>query len=514
MRKSLDILIKCISLIFSESKLDGFKDNNSRQIIKKLLSKIKTNERFKFQGIETDIVENLKTLLLTMCKEESVEYFNKSTLVDSVSLIFGTNLPDVLKLFKTMVERDMEEADLISYVASVRRFINNKTSELIAIEKVEKTLFLLKNSSKTGMDSSKLLNDIKMDFENLTINASDEDEAINDEINFDTPGDVTKAVKNMIDNISTGAKIKSGYQAMNISASGGFSRGQVVNIAAMQHNNKSGTLTSLYIHSLLFNDPEVLSTSNKKPTMVLLSLEDDVRIVLKNIFIYLYCMEYKEQIIADNMKIPTIDDFDEEFIVTFVTTRLKSRGFSTIILRVDPSEWSYSQLFAKLMKIEKDHEIIGLFVDYLNLIPTTGCNTNGALGTDYRDLYRRVRNYIIKKNILFMTPAQLSSDAKMLKRNGTLEIQFVKELVDKGYYANSKQLDQEIDLEYFINICKYNGQYCQTFQRGKHRGADFLDPKKRYFLLPFFGDGPILPDIDTENTAIDPDKESSGDFDF
>jgi hypothetical protein len=120
--------------------------------------------------------------------------------------------------------------------------------------------------------------------------------------------------------------------------------------------------------------------------------------------------------------------------------------------------------------------------DYLPMLPTTGCAL-GPTGTDMQDMYRRIRNFMSAKKIAFVTPHQLSTDAKQMIRDGKAD--FVQELPGKGYYRGCKQIDQEVDLEIYIHIEKINGEAFLTIQRGKHRIIGQTDPKHLYCVLAF-----------------------------
>lgn len=100
-----------------------------------------------------------------------------------------------------------------------------------------------------------------------------------------------------------------------------------------------------------------------------------------------------------------------------------------------------------------------------------------------------------KRAIALITPHQLSTDAKQLFRDGKC-VDFVKELPGKGYYAGSKQLDQEVDIEMFLNIEKFSNQYWLTIQRGKHRITGMTAPEDLYCAYKFTPFGGIPDDVD------------------
>lgn len=98
-----------------------------------------------------------------------------------------------------------------------------------------------------------------------------------------------------------------------------------------------------------------------------------------------------------------------------------------------------------------------------------------------------------KRNILFITPHQLSSDAMRLLRQGVDD--FVKQLPDRNYYADSTQISHEVDAEIFIHIEKENSRSWLTCQRGKYRSPKVIDDKDKYTALPFHPEGGLQDDL-------------------
>jgi len=93
-----------------------------------------------------------------------------------------------------------------------------------------------------------------------------------------------------------------------------------------------------------------------------------------------------------------------------------------------------------------------------------------------------------------MTPHQISTDGKQLVREGSGS-NFVKEIANKGYYAGSRQIDQEVDLEIYIHIVKFNGSSWLTCQRGKHRIPGITKEEDLFCIMKFEDIGTIPDDI-------------------
>ena len=274
-------------------------------------------------------------------------------------------------------------------------------------------------------------------------------------------------------------RLKTGWKELNDMLNGGFIRGETVLTSALQHNYKSGFLRSIFAQVCMLNKP-VMTNELKKPLNVFISFEDNTDVITEFFYKYLYY--------NDNPNVTAIDltNIDNTEICSYITDKLTSTGYDVKILRVNPSEWSYRDIFTKIMEYESNgYEVHMVVIDYLSKLPTTGCDTTGPMGTAMRDMLTRCRDYFSSKNILFITTHQLSTEAKQLVRNGIKPDDLVKEIANKGYYEGCKQLDQVVDLELHQHIAKTRDGYYLTVSRGKRRYPEIIPDEKRYFKLKF-----------------------------
>lgn len=126
------------------------------------------------------------------------------------------------------------------------------------------------------------------------------------------------------------------------------------------------------------------------------------------------------------------------------------------------------------------------------MLSKRGCQ-QGPHGFETRDLFRRVRNFTAPRGITFITPHQLSTQAKELVRSQIEN--FVQEIVNKGYYDSCRTVDQEVDLELTIHIEKMGGESFLTVGRGKHRKITITPEKDLFTVLKFEKIGNIPDDI-------------------
>ena len=178
----------------------------------------------------------------------------------------------------------------------------------------------------------------------------------------------------------------------------------------------------------------------KKPLLLRISFEDNLTNNLQFMYQYLKANE-GTPVSAKDFADLSIDELRD-----YIMKRLTATGFKIKMRRVDPSQWTYSSLLNYIIELEAEgYSVHLLMVDYLFMLPTTGC-VQGPTGSDKRDMLRRVRNFCSARNTIFMTPFQLSTEAKQLLRNGIPEHNFVNEIAEKGYYDGCKTVDQELDL--------------------------------------------------------------------
>jgi hypothetical protein len=124
-----------------------------------------------------------------------------------------------------------------------------------------------------------------------------------------------------------------------------------------------------------------------------------------------------------------------------------------------------------------------LEVDYLSKLPTTGCN-QGSMGDDVMDMLSRIRAFSAANNILFITPHQLSTDAKRLLQ-GVPHEQFLNTIKGGGYFEKTKGLDRIYDIGLLIHkVETENGDYLHVVL-DKHRFPTPVEGSARSFFLPF-----------------------------
>ena len=483
------LLIKCATLLYRESQSPHHADSSVG-----LVRTVLENARMPEVGIglnsERTIVSAIRDTVLEMCGNPSDYDYDKSELLQRIKL----NCCDDEALYNTIAsgfEEDLTDNQLKRSIISIRRSIGNHFQE----EQIGMALMKAANKFRFQREKignvSDFVNNHIAELEPLRMLNNGKDPAIIRELDIGNEEEVAQAFDRVhIANDNTGI-LKLGWTRLNKMLQGGFRRGEAWMINALQHKYKTGFSLTLFKQIALNNKPTLFDV-NRKPLLLRISFEDDVEANLQFL--------YQSLIYDETGVMPDVRSISSKEMASVVKERLQVNGFHIKMLRVDPTNWTYSHICSKVIEYESQgYEVILLMLDYLSKIPTTGCNNTGAAGTDQRDLVRRMRNFCnAGRKTTFITPHQMSSDAKQLLRNNIAEDQLVKEVNEKGYTEGSKQLDQEYDGIIHMHLFKYMKRTYLAFQRDRHRIPTILPDEHKYFIKQFPEKGAPIPD-DTED---------------
>ena len=484
------MLIKSITLLYREQLLNKTtenKVNTSENIVKDVLETLITNTKDnQLFGGDAAIIEDLKYIITDMMENpnnytgDSLEQTLKVTLKDH---------KDVKKILIDTLKTDMSPDELKKSLISLRSILSSVNSDHKIKNLISSTSYKLNMNKLDGKTIKELAGEFKTKIEELLTKNNTHNEAIVDEVDLNKVdgGDVEKVI-NKIKEVEEGkTKLGTGWEELNTMLDGGFIRGEQWVIYGLQHNFKSGFVHSIFCQLALNNKP-VLTDKNKKPLLLFYSFEDSAAVIFEFFFKYLYY--------AEHGKLPDLSILTGKETATYIKDKLTTSGYYVKILRVDPTKWNYTAMFNKTLEYEADgYEIHAMFKDYLSKLPTTGCINNGPMGTDYRDLFQRDRSFCSAKNILSVTPHQISTEALQLLRNGVEENEFVKIIANRNYVSDSKQIPQVVDGEIYLHKSIEDRKSYLNVQRGKMRRPVIMDEKTKYFQLKFPYRAPIPPNV-------------------
>ncbi len=483
------LLVKAITLLYRESTQSST-ETNSSDLIRTALAGMKLPEVSLSMSAERQTLLNLRDTALYMCDNPADHTYDKEDLLQRLKVNCGDD-ERLYEAFSQGVERDMEEAATKRAILSMRAYINNTFRETEIIGLFSKHANQLRFQRETIGDVRNFVQNFKLLLEPYEMQVKGKDPAIVSMVDLGDTASLTTALTE-IEELSNDISImRFGWQGFNRMTQGGLRRGETVCIAALPHNYKTGLGLSLFKQIALYNKPHLVNPT-KKPLLLRISFEDSTALNIQ--FLYQNLFQHI------NGEMPKMRGMKADVMGAFVKKQMEVNGYQVKMYRVDPSSWTYRDIQNLVISLEAEgYEIHLLALDYLGMVPTTGC-IEGAQGDSMRDMWRRMRNFCSAKGIALMSPHQLSSDARNLVREGRSE--FIKQVPGKGYYDGCRRLDQELDLEIFTHIEKVGEDSFLTIARGKHRIPSVIEEWEKYMVLPFTHKGCIMDDINGPEATL------------
>lgn len=498
------LLVKMCTLLYKES-VSSDKSRSSVEIVKQVIDTIKFPET----GMDFDSTrETLHALRATakwMCENPRDHIYDRGSLLQRIRL--NASEDEILYLaFEQGIDGILDDDDLIRQIVGAHMELRDYLADLQVKEIIKKAYQRAHfNSGSATTGPRTIAREISALLEPFT--AAGEDEHIDGLVySFDISDDekVFELFNRAAAETSSDGILKMGWQGLNRMTGDhcGFRRGETIVVGALQHNFKTGGTMNMFKHAALYNTPW-MRDQKKKPCLVHISTENDPHINM--MWLYQNLMENETGVECD---LSPFKDPDMEVRAAairaagkYVHEKMTVNGYHIKMFRFDPSTTTFYSITDALDKLhQQGYEVHMLVLDYLNMCSKAGCVSNGPTGSDVRDLYRRVRNYTAPRGITFVTPHQLSTEAKALVRAGVED--FVKEIANKGYYDGCRTIDQEVDMEIYIHIEKHDGRSYLTFQQGKHRKAGKITKDAdKYFVMPFHEFGGIRDDVNGADTS-------------
>lgn len=487
------LLVQAITLLYKESLLDDA-SSGSGSLVTDVIDTVVVPE----MSIETErdrsAVSSLRSTALWMASNRSTTKYDRTELLQRIRINIGDD-PIIIRSFEDAFNHDDVDPEkvreTVKYYRNQFRSYLQRTQFKKMLQKASKEVLFNEDNVNWDEFSETLKNDI----ENLgSFREKELHAAIVHEVDFAEREQLQEQLNKAQAELSTEGALQTGIQALNdmMGSAKGFRRGESVAIYACPHSFKSGLLLTIFKNLCMYNDV-YLRDPKKKPMMLFLSFENEID---QNIG-WLYA-SIKENETGEEVDLRKVSS---EEAGAYVSEKLKARGWHQKMLRIDPSNFTYRDLFDLFEYYEEQgYEIAALFLDYLNMMSKRGCD-EGPSGFNVRDLFRRTRNFTSQRGTTLITPHQLSSEAKALKRQGVDN--FLDEIVDKGYLDSCRNLDQEVDLEIYIDKEKIAGRSYLHVHRGKHRKIEITPEKYLKTVLPFHPvAGAIRDDVGREDTRL------------
>jgi hypothetical protein len=489
--KDILLLIRAITLLFRESQLD-VGATSSPEIVKEVAETVKPPEMaVGSSDNDRDMVMGLRGMVMWMASNMEGTKYVADDLLQKVRMLtrHDESLYDALK---EGINGPMSEEELRIVTGNIRQELNSYLREVQALNIIKE------HSRKASFNREDIANlpefiaQFRSQLEQYETNVKERDPAIVGEVKLSETDHVESVFRQAKELNNENGIMKTGWQALNRMLQGGFRRGEEVVIGALQHNFKTGFSLSLFKQIALYNKPYMID-EKKKPLLLRISFEDPLSLN----FPFLY-RNIKEN---ETLEHADVTNTSEAEMSAYIHEKLTVNGYEIMLVHVNPSLWGYRDVQNYVLSLEaQGYEIHMLMLDYLNMLDKRGLDNNGPMGSNIRDLFRRMRNFCSPRKITLITPHQLSTEAKMLIRQGNEE-SFVRDIANKGYYDSCKTIDQEVDLELYIHIVKADNKSWLTIQRGKHRLISQTKEEYKYTVMPFEDIGDIRDDINGGDTS-------------
>lgn len=477
------LLVQAITLLYRESQLEN-RTSNSADLVKAVVATIKLPDTTVEMDRSRDTLVLLRSTAMWMCSNPPGHDYDHGMLLQRIRV----NVGDDEYLYQAIEMAIAPEPD----VSAIKRMVLEYRSSLNAYVNMSSVEEILKNNYHKlafhrGGVNKDFIGDILSALEPFqAASGAQSTPGIVGEVDLDEMDEVLALLEQSRDELSSEGILKTGWQAINrmFGEQEGARRGEQILLGALQHNFKTGFTLNMFKHFCIYNQPYMRDPS-KKPMGVHISAENNLNDNIMQLYISLKENETREPVV--------IREVDIEEAAKYVKAKLQATGYTVRMLRVDPSLFSHRDYQDLITRYESEgYEIHFCVFDYLNMINKKGCQ-QGPHGFETRDLFRRLRNFNAPRGITFVTPHQLSTQAKELVRSNIEN--FVQEIANKGYYDSCRTIDQEVDMEISIHIEKANGKSYLTCQRGKHRKLTITATKDLYTVLQFQPVGGILDDI-------------------
>jgi hypothetical protein len=479
------LLVNAITLLFKESLLPD-NTTNSADLIKKILDTIKVPDMLIEGDSSRDVTVSLMQTIRWMSDNQPNHKYDRSILLQKIRINTGTDNGTYDAIADTIAREHSNNDEIKGLILEYKGFLKEHLRRTTIQEKLNAAARKV-NFEPESIDWRDFLRSFQVELEPYSGIMGDEvDPSILKHVKLSDETAVAASLRQAKDELSDVGALRTGIQAFNrmLGSAHGFRRGEFVLLGALPFNFKTGMTQLLLEHICMFNTP-YMRDPTKKPLILRISSENEVQIDISTLYKNIREKETGEYV--------SVKDINEAEASKYVKEKLQGTGYEVEFYRVNPSEFTYSTLFDLIMKYESQgYEIHAIFFDYLNMISKKGCN-QGYSGVDVRDLFRRVRNFCAPRGITFITPHQISQDAKKLMRTGVDN--FVQEIVGKGYYDSCGTIDQEVDIEILFHKEILGTMSYLTLQRGKHRKIEITPTQDLYFVLPFQPIGTIAVDI-------------------
>ena len=494
------VLVQCISLTYREAQLPN-KNSDSKELVREVLSTLRIPESAIDGDRTRESIVGLRGTLLYMLDNPSTEPYDREHLLQRIRINLSGDA-EMFPIFDNGLRDLVDEAEIKKQVLRYREDLRQYQHQL-RIKDILKRFYTKAHFPQTDngdVDWAAFIPDLEAELGKVNtaqVTSVLQKPHITDSIDFSNCQSLVDVAKRAAEEVSVEGMLQCGWQGVNNMLGGEdpirFRRGDFAVVGALQHNFKTGFTLNLFRHFCQYNKP-YLFDKTKKPMMLHISAEDSATNNTLKLYQYLKENETKEPC--------DVTVFDPEEVGRYVQAKLTETGFHVHMLRINPTEFTYRDFYDIVLEFEsRGYEIHACVFDYLNMISKRGCD-QGATGADIRNLFRRIRNFTLPRGITFITPHQISSDAKKLLRSGVQPEKFVEEIANRGYWDSCGVIDQEVDIEFYLHKVLKDGVYYLNIGIGKHRRVGITPDKYKNIYIQFHDVAALPDDVNGTDTTL------------
>lgn len=378
------LLVKCITLLYRESELSH--TDSSVRLCHEVVETIKIPETSMSVQTGREVLVGLRSTLHWMM-EHKEKVYDKTQLLQRVRI----NTKDDTYLYNAVVDAIQpltDESELKTQILNYRKSLKDYLAEQQVNAIITQAFQRVSFTTPSNNDYRSFVREVFDRLEPFTHDIIDtRHPSVVDSIDFNDEASMIKLLQRSKDEISTDGVLRTGYQGINrmLGDTGGFRRGEMVVVGALQHNFKTGFTMNLFKHFALYNKPYMRDPS-KKPLLIHFSLENELPMNI----MWLYAnLKENETGVECN-----VHDVDVAEAACYIRERMGVNGYHIEMIRLEPGQCSYRDLFDMVLKFEADgYEVHAIVCDYLNMMDKKGLDRAGPSGSDIRELFRRMRNF-------------------------------------------------------------------------------------------------------------------------
>lgn len=482
------LLLKSISALYYFSRTGA----TSAEIVKNTIETVVDQMEISYDPTdiskERKALSDLKLLIERLLNKDLTQVIDHEDILLRIEIACDEDVRTI-DLFKRQLIADVDTDEATAKFRSDLSELQDYLSE----EKLVATIRAASRAISFDRGSIKDLNTFKLQLIDKLNTVKVDNKTTSDDPNVIDISDIAKleeTFKKAEELISEEGILKFPFKGMNrmFGENGGGRRGEYIAVHALSGHNKTGTLLDIFCSMCLFNKPMPLDPT-KKPLHVYFTIEDPITEIVRKI--YTMIRQHETGLPVELRGIP----YKEQ--AGYVSERLSSQGFHVKIIDFENGGSPFKYLNYLETFQEEGYEIISVGCDYVNLMDREAVGKNN-IADNTKGLHRIISDWTKPRDIFHYTAGQLSSDARDVLR--MFPEDFIKRLVDKGYYENCRTLSTEFDMEFFVAKKVHNGETWQEFEWGKHRKLGATLETDKYFAMKYFPVGMIgYPwDVDSE----------------